>query len=598
MTQHSTLRLAPNLVLPLNVVTRKLAFLGTTGSGKTYGATKLAELMIQAGAQIVALDPVGMWWSLRLAEDGASPGISIPVFGGLHGDLPLEPTAGALIADIICDRGISAVLDISQFEYDTDRVRFSTDFGRRLFFRKKSAPSAIHLFYEEAQNFLPQNTQRGEERMLHNFVRMDKEGRNFGIGRSIISQRPQEISKRALNLTELVLAFQTNGTHERKSIADWVKEQGEDVDVVALLPKLKTGHAHAWSPSWLEMSDTVHVAKKWTYDASATPEVGEVAVEARALAPIDLEKLAVDMAATIEHAKENDPDELKKRIKELELQVKRGAAASPPVVRDVVDHDAVRREVDLATRAMQKTFEDQKADFANMVLAELPTIDEVVRQLTERRAALGDIAVRTKMAGVPMPRYTPPPRREFSSEQDRRVNGNNVVVTPVSNTPATNGNQSAEQKILNALAALAQLGFPTPKKSNVAFFAGYVENWRFDGRIADLREKGLIEVVGPGELALTRDGRAIADATQSIRTLGELHSKWLEKLPDAESQALRILLSAHPGRVSRQGLASEMDRQDNWRFAAVLNQLKTLGIAEIEGNAIALTDALFPAGLT
>jgi hypothetical protein len=323
----TTLRLAPSLVLPLNAVTRKHAFLGTTGSGKTYAATKLAELMLAAGAQVVALDPVGVWWGLRLAADGESEGIKIPVFGGLHGDLPLEPAAGALIADVICDRGISAVIDLSQFEYDTDRSKFSRDFARRLFFRKKSAPSAIHVFYEEAQNFLPQNPQRGEEQMLHNFLKMDKEGRNFGIGRSIISQRPQEISKRALNLTELVLAFQTNGPHERKSIADWVKEQGEDVDVVALLPKLKTGHAHAWSPSWLEISETVHIEKKWTFNASATPEVGEVAVESKPLAPIDLEKIKADMAETIEKQKENDPDELKKRIKELERDAKKTCAS-------------------------------------------------------------------------------------------------------------------------------------------------------------------------------------------------------------------------------------------------------------------------------
>ena len=46
---------AENERLPVDAVTQKLAFLGRTGSGKTYGATKLAELMLGAGAQIVAL---------------------------------------------------------------------------------------------------------------------------------------------------------------------------------------------------------------------------------------------------------------------------------------------------------------------------------------------------------------------------------------------------------------------------------------------------------------------------------------------------------------------------------------------------------------
>jgi DNA helicase HerA-like ATPase len=119
-----SLRLSNDLKLPIEAVTEKLGWLGRTGSGKTYGAQKLAEEMHRAGAQFVALDPVGKWWSLRLAADGKTPALPIPVFGGLHGDIPLEPTAGKLIADVIVDRGISAVVDVSQFEADAQKARF------------------------------------------------------------------------------------------------------------------------------------------------------------------------------------------------------------------------------------------------------------------------------------------------------------------------------------------------------------------------------------------------------------------------------------------------------------------------------------------
>jgi uncharacterized protein len=602
--QPTTLRLAANLILPLNAVTRKHAFLGTTGSGKTYAATKAAELMLAAGAQIVALDPVGVWWGLRLAGDGESEGIKIPVFGGMHGDLPLEVGAGALIADVICDRGISAVIDVSQFEYDTDRSKFSRDFARRLFFRKKSSPSAIHVFYEEAQNFFPQNPAKGEEQMVHNFLKMDKEGRNFGIGRSIISQRPQEISKRALNLTELVLAFQTNGPHERKAIAEWVKEVGQDVDMVAKLPKLKTGVAHAWSPSWLELSDTVHIEKKWTFNTSATPEVGEVAIEAKPLAPIDLEKIKADMAETIEKQKENDPDELKKRIKELERQARKPVTAmSPSVVTErVVDHDAIRRAVDQATIEMRREFVGKVTDFAGQIDDALPRLTDAISDVREAHNALTRSAALLRAVRVEQPKYTGPPKaddaaRTAMARNDTRTLAEVEHARLPEMKSGTNGSQSAEQKILNAMAALEALGGKLTK-SNIAFFSGYVENWRFDGRIADLREAGRIEVVGRDELALTAAGRALADATQSIRTLGELHETWLTKLPESESKALRALLRRHPPRMHRTALAAELDRQDNWRFSAVLNQLKSLGIASFNGTGeVELTDALFPEGL-
>lgn len=184
------LHIAATLSLPLNAVTQKLAMLGRTGSGKTYGATKLAEEMLDAGAQIVALDPVGAWYGLRLAANGRDAGIAIPVFGGLHGDVPLEPSAGPLIADLIVDRGISAICDVSQFEHDADKIRFATAFSARFFFRKKSAPSAVHVFMEEAQEFLPESPRKEEGTMLHHFRRMWKLGRNFGIGGTIILPTP------------------------------------------------------------------------------------------------------------------------------------------------------------------------------------------------------------------------------------------------------------------------------------------------------------------------------------------------------------------------------------------------------------------------
>src|SRR5436309_598759 len=124
-----SLRIAPDLALPLDAVTEKLAFLGRTGSGKSYAAQKLAEEIHAAGAQFVALDPVGIWWGLRLAADGKRAGLEIPVLGGLHGDIPLEAGAGALIANLVVDRGVSMVLDVSQFESDADKARFAQAFA-------------------------------------------------------------------------------------------------------------------------------------------------------------------------------------------------------------------------------------------------------------------------------------------------------------------------------------------------------------------------------------------------------------------------------------------------------------------------------------
>lgn len=90
-----------DLVLPDDAVTQTFAILGKRGSGKSSAAKVMAEEMHAAGHQWVAVDPKGDWHGLRSSVDGKQPGLPIPVFGGLHGDLDLSPAAGAVMAELI-----------------------------------------------------------------------------------------------------------------------------------------------------------------------------------------------------------------------------------------------------------------------------------------------------------------------------------------------------------------------------------------------------------------------------------------------------------------------------------------------------------------
>jgi hypothetical protein len=352
MKRNKELQISKHLSLPSDAITRRIAWVGTIGSGKSYGAMKFAELLYWLGAQFVVLDPVGGWYGLRLAKDGKSAGISIPIFGGQHGDIPIDASQGALIADLIVDKKISAIIDVSEFEYDTDKARFADAFARRFFFRKKSNKSAVHLFLEEGQEFVPQNIEHGEEKMLHAFNRIWKIGRNYGIGGSIISQRPQEVNKKALNLSECLFAFRTSGTHERKAIEEWIKDKALDLDIANDLPKLNTGEPHIWSPSWLSISHTVKIAERWTFDSTKTPEIGEDSV-VKQLTKIDIVKLSEQLKVTVEKAKANDPEELKKRINYLERQLK------IPQIDDKKIREIVAAERSKLTKSIQEDFQKQ-----------------------------------------------------------------------------------------------------------------------------------------------------------------------------------------------------------------------------------------------
>jgi hypothetical protein len=609
------LRISPDLALPIEAVTEAIGFLGRRGSGKSYAAQKLAEEFHRARAQFVVLDPVGNWWALRLGADGVSPGLPIYVFGGLQGDVPLEPTAGKMIADVIVDRGISAVIDVSQFESDADKARFARAFCERFYFRKKSAPSAVHVFLEEAQEFIPQNPGRDDALMLHAFTRLAKLGRNFGIGISMLSQRPQEVNKKVLNLAELLFVFQLTGTHERKAVEAWIGDKGiEAEDIQAELPKLERGHPHAWSPAWLKVSRVIEIGAKTTFDASSTPKVGAQIV-VRELSPIDLEQLRVDMAASVEKAKADDPKELRKEIATLRAQLTKAQKSPAAVIAKqitVIDRDEVTR---LAMKAFGAMASAKAKQDASAVRAGKAAIDQLEQTTSVFAAAI---------AG----RVVPGLRRMLSALEEAKpadfapANGNSgnghgahleqnpsrrteSVVRTV--TPRASSREVSDttiggtpQRMVNALRFLETVGTSSATRQAIAGLVGISwDTGTFRTYLSQLRAASYIEDYADGRVALTDAGRAISSDEGLPSTRAELHRAWLSKLGGTPANMLRILLERYPDDVDRAelGAACGIDATTG-TFRTYLSQLRSPGLITDESRTtVRAADALFPEGL-
>lgn len=588
------LKLSPDLALPIECVTEKLGFLGRTGSGKSYAAQKLAEEFHAAGAQFVALDPVGNWYGLRLAADGKSPGIPIPVFGGLQGDVPLEPTAGALIADVVVDRGISAVIDVSQFESDAEKARFARDFATRLFYRKKAAPSAMHLFLEEAQEFIPQNPMSDEAQMLHAFQRMWKLGRNFGVGGSVISQRPQELNKKVLNQTELLFAFQLTGPQERKTMQGWIAEKGLGEDIAGELPKLKQGQPHVWSPAWLQVSKVIRIGQKWTLDASSTPKVGARANE-RSLAPIDIEQLGDAIKASRAKAEAADPKALNQRIRALERQLV--AAEKGKGV--------------IAAAEVEERIQAAREDAAQREWARHDRVTKVIVRGVERAIAeLQGIAQAVEEQGIRAPKEMKaarpaPAEREYPRTPERLTTPSRMA--PARKVTQSNGDQpdasigKTPQRMLDALAFYQSIGQDFVRREMLAGYVGISANsGTFRNYLSQLRTPGLIEDHPDGRVALTAAGQSAAGTAGAPPRLADLHAHWRSKLGGTPGRMLDVLIEAHPDPVSRAGLAEAVGiDHSSGTFRNYLSQLRTPGVIEdVSKEAVVASDLLFPPGLS
>lgn len=323
--------------LPLEALTTMTAIIGRRGSGKTTTALVIAEEYINAGLPCVLMDPNGVHWGLRSGADGESPGLAVTILGGAHGDLPLEETAGKLIAELVVDQPGAYIIDFSGFESRAAEKRFAADFAERIYRLKRSSDrTALGLIVDEADTFAPQNA-KGEERMLGAFEAIARRGRAFGLGMVVITQRPAVLNKNVLSQTELMIAHQVTAPQDRAALREWAQGNATPEEVatfIGSLAQLQVGEAWVWSPAWLQIFERIQVRPRRTFDSSATPKAGQVRVEPRVLAPVDIEALRDAMAATIEKAAADDPKALRARIvlltKELgDAKAAVGAAAQP-----------------------------------------------------------------------------------------------------------------------------------------------------------------------------------------------------------------------------------------------------------------------------
>jgi hypothetical protein len=318
-----TLHISRELSLPLDLVTQRTSILGRTRSGKSHTAGVIVEEVLKARQQVVILDPKGDWWGLRSSADGKAAGLQITIMGGKHGDIPLEPTAGAFIADVVVKERISVVLDLSLFESKADEIRFVTAFLDR-FYRKNTEP--VLLVIDESDNFAPQRPERNETVMLNRMETICRRGAGRGIGVILVSQRSASLHKGCLSQTELMIAHQTTAPQDKEAIEKWVVAHGDEAQhesFMKRIPRLPIGTAIVWSPSWLDIYQEVGVRSKETYDSSAAPRIGKRRRPPKVLAQVDLERLKKHMAETIEKAKLEDPALLKAEVARLRIEASR-----------------------------------------------------------------------------------------------------------------------------------------------------------------------------------------------------------------------------------------------------------------------------------
>lgn len=574
-----TLNIASDLPIPLQAVTSTFAILAKRGSGKSNVAVAMAEEFYKHGAPFVTIDPKGDWWGIRSSANGKGPGLAIPIFGGLHGDVPLEVTASKLLADLVAEKRLTCVLDTSEFS-KKEQTRFLMDFFDRLY-RKNREP--LHIFLEEAEESAPQRVFDEMARLVYLVSKIVKLGRTRGLGMTAITQRSASLNKDVLTQVETLIVLRTTAPQDRKAILEWVREHEVGEEAIASLPGLQNGEGWIWSPHFLGTMQRVRFRRRETFDSGATPEVGKSTVAPARLADINLDDVRTAMAATIEKAKADDPSLLRQEIAALREKVRMLESTPVATVTEPVPMFQ-KDELDklkVAAYAVQNTIgvlQEQytrvaarTSELANIVT----TIERVVSARDGNPNSRHAIAMSGRQAGK-----TWVEKQFLDKENSPYVSLN--MQTPKSTADGANGNvifgnvifEKAHRTVLTVLAQ--HPGGCDRKK--LALLAGYTYNGHFRNVLSELRAKGYMEGGNTEIMRITRDGGIALGPFDPVPTsLDERRAFWLNKFEKAHRTILEALFR-YPNGLDRSGLCELTGYTYNGHFRNVLSELRTAGV--------------------
>lgn len=584
------LNISNNLKLPLDSVTQTFAILAMKRVGKTYTASVMAEEMVKAGLPFVVLDPTGAWWGLRASLDGKSEGLPVVIIGGEHGDVPLESTAGKVIADLVVDRPGFYIVDLSSTESNAAQDRFAMDFAERLYRRKNEQRSPLHLFIDEADSFAPQRPMDGQQRMLGAFEALVRRGGVRGIGMTMITQRPAVLNKNVLTQAEVLIVLRMNAPQDQKAIDEWVQKNGtkeQRDEMMASLASLKKGQAWVWSPSWLECFKLVQIRERQTFNSSATPRAGEKVIEPHKLAPVDLTHLSKQIQETIERAKADDPKELKRQIAELKRQ------QSVPVKQ--VETKTVIEKVNVPFF--------QKGELENLLYEMERHGKEVLAQAGQLKEALNALVVMQSQSdakykassvqttNIPDMQFRTMTLPRGGASSPYQQSGIGVVTQPSPNQPKDTLRLRSGERLM--LTVLKQFNRPM-SNSQLRMLAGHGFSAKsFDTYKGILKNNGLV-CEQSDMLELTETGSTYIGEVDAVPTEpNQLFEFWSKRLRKGEQTLLRYGIENYPQWTRLADVRPYLPELSDQSFRTYLSILRTQGLIELGDNQYRASESFF-----
>jgi hypothetical protein len=543
------------LPIPPQALAQHIIALGKTRSGKSSKMRVIVEHLLDHERPVCIIDPKGDWWGLKSSADGKRAGYPIVIFGGEHGDVPLNPHAGAAVAELIATGNRPALIDLGGWMVG-ERTRFFIEFASNFF---KLTRGARFLVIDEVHNFAPQGRIMDPDsgKMLHWANRLASEGSGKGITLIAASQRPQKVHKDFVTSCETLIACRVVHKLDRDAIKDWIDGCADPAtgrQVLTELAGMAREEAWVWSPEINFGPERMRWPMFTTYD-SFKPQAADVR-KLKGWAEVDLEDVSGKLTAAIKEAEANDPKLLRAQIAELqrELGKRRGNEPAPDLRKPLKEAEA---------RGYERGVEAGAAAVRSAVAAAL------------------DLRRTLKVAPLQLPAAPVAPNVAKGVTREARI-------------AAVHSGNGAGEKLTKAerliLTALAQ--YPDGRtKVQVAVLTRYAHGGGgFANALSALRSRGFLEG-DAGRLTITAPGLDALGPFEPLPRGRELLGHWVGQLSKAERAALEALVAAYPGSLTKEEVAAQAGYEARGGgFANALSRLRTLELIRGRGSLSASED--------
>lgn len=183
-----------------DVVTHNTAILGVTGSGKSYLAFWIISGLVRSGVKVFVLDISRQHWVFLKN---------------------LAPTAIKTVDEVETWYKSESRVGIHQFANSANYPQTTAELVERLFKQLEkiiklkpgeNEPAHVCIVFEEAHSLIPewnQVAQRGDEAYVNRTARTVLQGRKYGLGCLLISQRTANVTKTILNQCNTIIGLQS-----------------------------------------------------------------------------------------------------------------------------------------------------------------------------------------------------------------------------------------------------------------------------------------------------------------------------------------------------------------------------------------------------